>query len=150
MAKKEKVHSSIDFHRAYLAQLDINLDAFKGKCQQLDIDAEGAFEKLRGDVKDFIGDVEHYITNFRMTDGIVNVNKNGKPALRGNQALVEEQEFFRVHAKQTVPLKRRPFIPYKEFARKVLIENIRREKTGEKPLKDIASVTYESWKYKFK
>lgn len=152
MAKQNKKISNIDFHRAFVAQLDKNLDKFVGECQGLnpDADAEASLEQLKGYVVTFVEDVKHYIENFKMTDGIVNVNEDGKPALRGNQNLVEEQAFFKANATQSDPTKSRPFIPYKEYVRKVMLENTRREKVGLKPLADIASPTYESWKTKFK
>lgn len=146
MAKKQKEPTIIDIHRAFVAQLDINLEKFVGRCQQLDIEDPNAFKDLKTYVIEFADDVQHYIKNFRMTDGIVNVDKNGKPAFRGNQNFVKEQDFFLEHAKQNDPTKKRAFIPYKEYARKVFNENSRREKAGEELLKDIAPVTYESWK----
>ena len=81
-----------------------------------------------------------------MTDGIVNTGNDGKQLLRGNQVYVNEREFFLEHAKQTDPTKKRPFIPFKVFAGKVYIENIRRERAGEELLIEIAPITYESWK----
>jgi hypothetical protein len=150
MAKKQKEMKIIDIHRAFVAQLDTNLNIFVERYQQLDNEDPNAFKDLKTHVIEFAEDVQHYIKNFRMTDGIVNVDKNGKPAFRGNQNFVKEQDFFLEHAKQTDPTKKRAFIPYKTFARKVFNENIRREKAGEELLKDIASVTYESWKLKCK
>lgn len=150
MAKKQKEPTIIDIHRAFVAQLDINLDKFVGRCQQLDNENPRAFKDLKTYVIEFAEDVQHYINNFRMTDGIVNIGKDGRQLLRGNQVYVNEREFFLEHAKQTDPTKKRAFIPYKAFARKVFNENIRREKAGEELLKDIASVTYESWKSQFK
>jgi hypothetical protein len=150
MAKKQKELTIIDIHRAFVAQLDINLDKFVGRCQQLDIEDPNAFKDLKTYVIEFVDDVQHYIKNFRMTDGIVNTGNDGKQLLRGNQVYVNEREFFLEHAKQTDPTKKRAFIPYKEYARKVFNENSRREKAGEELLKDIAPVTYESWKSKCK
>lgn len=150
MAKKQKETPIIDFHRAHLAQLDMDLDKFVGKCQQLDVNNSDALNILISSVEEFVGDVKHYIKNFKMTDGIVNVGKDGRPALRGNQGYVNEQQFFLGHAKQTDPTKRRAFISYKAFAKKVVEENFRREKAGEKLLTHIAPITYESWKSKFK
>jgi hypothetical protein len=150
MANKEKEIKIIDFHRAHLAQLDIDLDRFVGECQKLDLDSTMALDTLMASVQDFVGDVQNYINNFKMTDGIVNVGNDGKPALRGNQSYVKEQQFFLENAKQTDPKKRRPFISYKEFGRKIFIENNRREKAGEKLLIDISSATYENWKSKYK
>jgi hemerythrin-like domain-containing protein len=150
MAKKEKEPTIIEYHRAFLVQLERNLDLFIGKCQRLDDEDLKAFEELRSYVTEFVGDVHHYINNYKMTDGIVNVNKDGKPALRGNQQLAKEHDFFNSHARQTDTTKTRPFISYKEFAKKIWDENIRRAKNGEELLADIASITYTSWKKKYK
>jgi hypothetical protein len=150
MAKKVKEATITDFHRAFLVQLERDLNQFIGNCQSLDSEDIGAFESLKGFATEFVEDVEHYIKNYKITDCIVNVDVNGKPALRGNQSYVKEQQFFLAHAKQTDPKKSRPFISYKEFVKKVRAENTRRSKNGEELLIDIAEITYTSWKSKYK
>jgi hypothetical protein len=150
MAKKQKEPTIIEFQRANLAQLDIDLDTFIGKCQQLNSEDPKALEDLKSYVTEFADDVKHYIKNFIMTDGILNIGKDGKLALRGNKHFAEEQEFFLEHAVEKDASIKKPFIPYKAFARKIRIENERRNKVGETPLRDIASVTYEGWKSKYK
>lgn len=47
-------------------------------------------------------------------------------------------------------MKKRQFIPYISFARKIRIENERRKKVGGDPLHDIAEITYTVWKSKYK
>ena len=150
MAKNQKETTIIEFQRANLAQLDIDVNIFIGKCQQLDSEDPRALEDLKSYVTEFADDVKHYIKNFIMTNGIVNVGKDGKPAVRGSQSYVDEQQFFLEHAIEKDASIKKPFIPYKAFARKVRIENERRNKVGETPLRDIASVTYEGWKSKYK
>ena len=148
MAKKQKEPTIIDIHRTFVAQLDIDLDNFVGRCQRLDNEDPNAFQDLKTFVIEFAEDVQHYINNFKMTDGIVNVGKDGKPALRGNQSYINEQNFFLEHAKQKDPTKKRNFISYKAFAIKVMHENERRKKIGENLLILIAEVTYTAWKSK--
>lgn len=94
MAKKQKEPTIISIHRAFVAQLGIDLDNFVGRCQRLDNEDPEALKDLKSYAIEFAGDVKHYIKNFIMTDGIVNAGKDGKPALRGNQRLINEQNFF--------------------------------------------------------
>jgi hypothetical protein len=147
-AKKPKELSTIEIHRAFVGQLMMNLNRFVGNCQRLDVDSPSAFKELKGYAEEFVGDVQHYIGSFNMTDNSFAI-KDGKIAKRGNQSFLEEQNFFLENAPQTDKTKKRPFISYKAFTEKIIIVNNKRYRNGRSELKEIASSTYELWKKQF-
>jgi hypothetical protein len=142
--KQEKEYSKKELSRAFVHQLEEHLKEFSEDYKA--IPQKEIPEKLKTIINQLQYDINHFLSNYEMTEAIVNV-KDGKPVIPGNQPL-EELKFqvMRLNKAYKQKYGSAKYMPHKVLVRALESLNKKRLDEGLHPLKDLKSRTYDEWK----